>query len=687
MARNRLSISKFQQKRKPRKRKTKHIDPLKEEEQRKRIAAIEEKRQKIIDEVHESLRRRRQDKIDIQDLKYEKETRLKQKAIRDAMKVGSEKTMLEIREDLSKTVETGIKCVYTSVILPEKIKFDGRSILNIKGVKYRLKNNLHIVGWGKEAVTMSSAFERVVGKQLKKGWMVVPRKSLFMMWSFPEAFPPLDSRISYVEAGTDGHADEKSVIATRRIIQYCKKLKRRDLLIVMLSQGIDDLLCLPRETITLRDKLRVLNRLKAANATPEEINIVRNKLSGIRGGDLARIAYPARVVTLITSDVSAQPMSALSGGPCVYDPKDEKALAILTKYRVIDRVPLSVKDLVEETVPWVMAADKQLDNNKKYKFVHEYVIACNADAMECMSVEVFKLGLFPVKLNSTCSGDIQEFAQEYVKMTTLMILAVEGKITRLDMFQQMRESPVCPLTDEKISEIFPVKDKWGLGLCLLLGGRPTVQLCQNPGRGGPNQELALYFSLYWYLQTQQYPILREYTVWFLGGSSYGKDGNTDKTGAFGYKSLSTDVYPEYSKAQRAFNAAQTEWWKLNEDKRFRSKIADARQAMLELKAVRNRHRDILPGNVLKKNDTNLLFLNINDEDELFELKTGNYYTFTDVGDLHVIRIVRFQCNCDSTCHGKEEKVCTDAECLVYQSLPAEVLGKMQYCCRLGSWKE
>lgn len=184
---------------------------------------------------------------------------------------------------MSQIIEAGIRCVYTSVIIPEKIKYDGRSILSIKGVKYRLKHNLHIVGWGKEAVTMSSAFERIVGKQLRKGWVVVPRKSIFMMWNFPEAFPPLDSRISYVEAGTDGHADEKSVLATRRIVNYCKRLKKRDLLIVMLSQGIDDLLCLPRDTITLRDKLRVLNRLKAAKATSEEINTVRNKLSAIRG--------------------------------------------------------------------------------------------------------------------------------------------------------------------------------------------------------------------------------------------------------------------------------------------------------------------------------------------------------------------------------------------------------------------
>lgn len=282
---------------------------------------------------------------------------------------------------------------------------------------------------------------------------------------------------------------------------------------------------------------------------------------------MARSAYPARIVVLITSGVSDKPeVTELAGGPCVYHHKDETALRILAKYKLVGGLPQSIKELVEETVPWAMAVDKQVGENNKYKFVEEYVIACNADAMECMSVEVFKLGLFPIKLNSTCFGEVQEFAREYVKMTSLMILAVEGKITKLDMYEEMKSSPICPLTDQKVQEIFPAKDKWGLGLCLLLGGRQTVNLCPKPGKGGPNQELALYFSMYWQWRTKEFPILREYVVWFLGSSSYGKDGNSNAAGAFGYKNLSTDVYPQYEEALSIYNTAHAKWWKLNEEK-------------------------------------------------------------------------------------------------------------------------
>lgn len=271
--------------------------------------------------------------------------------------------------------------------------------------------------------------------------------------------------------------------------------------------------------------------------------------------------------------MSAEPSEQLGGGPCVYDPKDQRALAILTKYKLVDKVSQNVRELLGKSDPQKTRADVQLNEKKRYKFVQQYVIACNADAIKCMTTEALKLGLSPLKLNSIRGGTVEEFAQEYVKIASLMILAVENKITKLEMYEQVKESPVCPLTDQEVWEMFPTKDKWGLGLCLLLGGRPAVNLGENFGEGGPNQELALYFSLYWHMRTKQYPILRAYTVWFLGGSSYGRDGNTSAAGAFGYKSLATDVHSEYEKARSMYKTAFLKWRKLAEDKQSESEIA------------------------------------------------------------------------------------------------------------------
>ncbi|KAF7386179.1 hypothetical protein HZH68_013311 [Vespula germanica] len=665
------------------KKKQKEFDPVKAKETAERIAAIEKKRQSVIEIVRESLAKRLSEKLALQKDRADKEERAEKKIIRDADKTKSEKQMLQIRDHMGTIVEAGIKSIYTSAIVPKKIKYDGKSTLTIKEVKYKLRNNLHIVGWGREAITMSSAFERIVGKQLKKGWMVVPRKSLFMMWTFPEAFPKLDSRITYVEGGTDGKPDNKAVQANRKIIEYCKKLKKKDILIVMLSHDIDDLLCCPKETISLKDKLRLLNRLEQLNATPEEINIVRNKLSAIRGGDLARLTYPAKIIILITSDIVDEPMDFIGGGPCTYYHKGEEAFAILAKYNLINKISQSIRDLIQETVPWETVADSQLNDQQKYKFVQSYVIACNADAIEYMAIATYTYGLLPVKLNSACSGTIEEFAREYVKMASLMILAVEGKITKFDMYEIMKDSTVCPLTDEKIVEIFPSKEEWALGLCLLLGGRPTIDLSSNNGKGGPNQELALYFARYWHLRTEQYPILRMYTVWFLGGSSYGRDGNMNTAGAFGYKNLYTDIYPEYKKIKDKYRDAHLKWFDLVERRATDEEILDARGKVNDLKKIKKTYASILPDTVLNEHNTNLLLQAVNDGDELFELKTGNYYTFTNVGDIYAIRIVRFQCNCDGLCH--KDILCDDKECPV--NLTSSNSEMKPFCGKIGEPKQ
>lgn len=77
-------------------------------------------------------------------------------------------------------------------------------------------------------------------------------------------------------------------------------------------------------------------------------------------------------------------------------------------------------------------------------------------------------------------------------------------------------------------------------------------------------------------------------------------------------------------------------------------LQKARQAAEDAEETMKRHAAILPEQVLKENNTNLFFSSINDGDELLQLRSENYYALVDVGDLHVIRIARFQCNYTTT---------------------------------------
>lgn len=160
----------------------------------------------------------------------------------------------------------------------EKIRFDGKNKLTIGKSKYKLKNNVHLVGWGRQSLMLGAAFEKLIGDQMKKGFLVVPQET---MGNYQSLFSKLDTVITYFEV--DHQPNEETLEANKKILEYCKKLKKTDILVVILSAGTDNLLCLPKGNIGVKEKMLFLKEMKNAKATEEEINIIRKKLSQIRG--------------------------------------------------------------------------------------------------------------------------------------------------------------------------------------------------------------------------------------------------------------------------------------------------------------------------------------------------------------------------------------------------------------------
>lgn len=176
-----------------------------------------------------------------------------------------------------------------------------------------------------------------------------------------------------------------------------------------------------------------------------------------------------------------------------------------------------------------------------------------------------------MKLNFTCGGTVKEFAQEYVKIASLMILAVENKITKLEMYEQMKESPVCPLTHREVWEMFLTKDKWSLGAFCWVVDRPFIS-ASIPERVGPIRKSP---STSPYIGT----CVRS-NIQFCKDTPSGSSevALTEETViptqlAHSDTSLATDVYPEYEKARNIHKAAFLKWRKLAEDKQNESEIA------------------------------------------------------------------------------------------------------------------
>ena len=195
------------------------------------------------------------------------------------------------------------------------------------------KGRLLVIGAGKASAAMARAVERhwkgaLSGLVVTRYGYAVPCEHITIAES---AHPVPDA------AGLD---------AARRMLALVQGLHPDDLVLCLISGGASALLPLPADGLTLEDKQAVNRALLASGATISEMNCVRRHLSAIKGGRLAAACHPARVVTLLISDVPGDSPTDIGSGPTAADPTTcADALAILRRYRIA--VPPAVVEILD----------------------------------------------------------------------------------------------------------------------------------------------------------------------------------------------------------------------------------------------------------------------------------------------------------------------------------------------------
>jgi hydroxypyruvate reductase len=153
-------------------------------------------------------------------------------------------------------------------------------------------------------------------------------------------------RIEIIEAAHPV-PDEAGLRAAERIKAFVQGLSEDDLVLCLISGGGSALLTLPAEGVSLEDKRAINRALLDSGAAIDEMNCVRKHLSAIKGGRLAALCHPARVVTLLISDVPGDAPEVIASGPTVADPSTcADALAVLRRYAI--NVPESVRAGLEQ---------------------------------------------------------------------------------------------------------------------------------------------------------------------------------------------------------------------------------------------------------------------------------------------------------------------------------------------------
>lgn len=333
------------------------------------------------------------------------------------------------RRDALKILEAGYEAVLTEVVMREEIRVDGDTIC-IKDMDLCLSDfeRVFFVGIGKCAVDASLAIERILGERITDGIVLDVKEGVFQR---------LRSMV-----GTHPFPSEQNITATKEIVRMLSGLTERDLVLTVVSGGGSSLLCLPHEMNcdTLSDIVRALWE---KGATIHEVNTVRKHTSDIQGGQLAKAAYPATVVTFAFSDVPGNDIGMIASGPTVRDETTkEDAERILAKYDALSMCKLPGCELVETP-----------KDEKYFSRVTNLLLVTNDRALEAMRLTAEVLGYRAEVRDGAMTGIAREKGREFATM-----------------------------------DLAP-------GMCVIYGGETTV-LILGDGEGGRNQELALSAALW-----------------------------------------------------------------------------------------------------------------------------------------------------------------------------------------------
>jgi hydroxypyruvate reductase len=316
------------------------------------------------------------------------------------------------------------------------------------------------------------------------------------------------SRIEIVEAAHPV-PDDAGLKAAQRMLQLVQGLSSHDLVIALISGGGSSLLPLPLPGLTLADKQAVNKALLKSGATITEMNTVRRHLSAIKGGRLAAACHPARLVTLMMSDVPGDHAIDIASGPTVPDLTTcEQALDLIERYR------LDLAPALHHTIVDILRSGRGESikpGDPRLAHAEARLVAAPQQALEAAAAVAASEGVRAYILGDALEGEARDVGR-----------VLGGMALQVAQRGQPFEAP-----------------------CVLLSGGETTVTLRGDGRGGRNVECLLSLAF----TTAGHP-----RIWALAGDTDGVDGVEEIAGAtFGPETLSrawaAGVKPAHSLAR------------------------------------------------------------------------------------------------------------------------------------------
>lgn len=360
-----------------------------------------------------------------------------------------------LRDAAASILAKGLEAADPGRAVRRGLRAEGRQLF-VGGRRLTPRGRVVVLAVGKAARAMADEAVLILRGRLDSGLVVTSKGAADARRPPGRKGGPPDGRLRVLEAGHP-LPDARGLAAAIEAERLLGGLEKEDLLVLLLSGGASALLPAPVEGVSLEDKARATALLLDTGATIHELNAVRKHLSRFKGGQLVRLASPARVAALVLSDVVGDDLSTIASGPASPDPTTfADALGVLERRGLAKRAPRTVLEHLRAG-----ARGRRRETPKPadplFRRVTAKVVGSNRLCLEAAAREARRMGYRTLVLTSRLEGEAREVIR--VLLALLRECVTGGR---------------------------PVP----LPACLLAGGETTVTV-RGSGRGGRNQEMAV----------------------------------------------------------------------------------------------------------------------------------------------------------------------------------------------------
>lgn len=303
-------------------------------------------------------------------------------------------------------IETALSSVQPTTAIQNNFKLVGNTLtIHDKTFDLSLYERIYLLGFGKGSAGISHIVEQTLGDRLTEGYVIDTVPAEFKKIQFTLGTHPLPSEQNYK--------------FTSQIIEKLSNRSEKDLVLVVICGGGSAMLVHPTK-LTLDEKISITKALLASGANIIEMNTVRKHLSSVKGGQLAKILYPATVASLIFSDVPGNDLSFIASGPTVKDTTSANdAVELLVRYKIGEKIEIKKE--------WLQETPKE---DKYFERISNILMLSNLTALLAMTEKAKALKIESQIYSDRFQSDANEAGKKLIETTKPhSLLFVGGETT------------------------------------------------------------------------------------------------------------------------------------------------------------------------------------------------------------------------------------------------------------------